>query len=382
MKKKLVAILLCSVLAVSLCACGKDNKGNANGTETEDSQTITITEADLPKVEKIADYSDINAMLKDEYVVTEDEISQGFSGFMSNHGLGLVEVKDRDIVQEGDIVKIDYVGYQNGEAFEGGTAQEQWVDVSKNCTIDSASGAAGSSYIEGFTSGLLGAKVGETAKSEVTFPKDYDSEELAGKPATFDFTVHGIYQPVTEDTISDAVIAENFKEQYDVSTLSELMNYIKEELTYNAIMEYLMNKSSFEISDKYVEYRTNTFVEYQEEMLYGMYGDSVDLDTYLSYMNGYTVEQILPTWKEMMESQIKYEILCAKIAEQENLSLDEEALKAEVLTMLTEDATEEDFESYYKYVGAGSTEEGKNYLRNEKIVKDFIMNRYHATVTE
>lgn len=385
MKKKLVAMLLCAAMAFSLCACGDDNKGNANGTETEDTQSteeIKITEADLPKVEKVADYGDVNAILKEEYVVTEDEISQGFSSFMANHGLGLVEVKDRDTVQEGDIVKIDYVGYQNGEAFEGGTAQEQWVDVSKNSSVDGASGATLSSYIEGFTKGLLGAKVGETAKSEVTFPESYGNEELAGKPATFDFTVHGIYQTVTEDTISDDVIAENFKETYDISTLAELMNHIKEELTYNAIMEYLMNNSSFQISDKYVEYRTNTFIEYQKEMLRSMYGDSVDLDTYLSYMNGYTVEQILPTWKEMMESQIKYEILCAKIAEQEKLSLDDESLKAEVLKKLSEDAKEEDFESYYKYVGAGNIEDGKNYLRNETVVKEFMLNNYNATVTE
>lgn len=383
MKKKLVAMMLCAAMAFSVCACGNNEAENTEGTEsTQNTEEITITEEDLPTVEKVADYSDISAILKDEYAVTEDELSQGFSSFMANNGVGLVEVTDRDTVQEGDIVNIDYVGYQNGEAFDGGTAQNQWVDVSKNCSVDSASGAASSGYIDGFTSGLLGAKVGQTAKSEVTFPENYESEDLAGKPATFEFTVHGIYQVVTEDTITDALIEENFKQRYGISTLAELKKYIKEELTYNAIMQYLMDNSSFEISDKYVDYRTNAFIEYQEETLYAMYGDSVDLDTYLSYTNGYTLEQILPTWKEMMESQITYEILCAKIAENENLSLDEAAFKEYILTMFTEDATEEDFESYYKYVGAGSVEDGKNYLQNENIVKEFMMNKYNAAVTE
>lgn len=383
MKKKLVAMMLCAAMAFSVCACGNNEAENTEGTEsTQNTEEITITEEDLPTVEKVADYSDISAILKDEYAVTEDELSQGFSSFMANNGVGLVEVTDRDTVQEGDIVNIDYVGYQNGEAFDGGTAQDQWVDVSKNCSVDSASGAASNGYIDGFTSGLLGAKVGQTAKSEVTFPESYGSEDLAGKPATFEFTVHGIYQVVTEDTITDALIEENFKQRYGISTLAELKKYIKEELTYNAIMQYLMDNSSFEISDKYVDYRTNAFIEYQEETLYAMYGDSVDLDTYLSYTNGYTLEQILPTWKEMMESQIMYEILCAKIAENENLSLDEAAFKEYILTMFSEDATEEDFESYYKYVGAGNTEDGKNYLRNEKVVKEFMMNNYNAAVTE
>lgn len=383
MKKKLVAIILCAVMAFSVCACGNNEAENTEGTETtQNTEVITITEEDLPTVEKVADYSDLNAVLKDEYAVTEDELSQGFSSFMSNHGVGLVEVTDRDTVQEGDIVNIDYVGYQDGTAFEGGTAQDQWVNVSKNCSVDSGTGAAESGYIDGFTSGLLGAKVGGTAKSEVTFPEEYGSEELDGKPATFEFTVHGIYQIVTEDTVTDAMIEENFKERYGVSTFEELMEYIKEELTYNAIMEYLMDKSSFEISDKYVDYRTNTFVEYQKDLLNQMYGDSVDLDTYLSYTMGYTLEEILPTWNEMMESQITYEILCAKIADNENVSLDEKAFKEYLLTVFTDEATEEDYESYYLYVGAGSAEDGKNYLRNEKVVKEFMMNNYKATVTE
>uniref|UniRef100_UPI00405630DD FKBP-type peptidyl-prolyl cis-trans isomerase n=1 Tax=Agathobacter sp. TaxID=2021311 RepID=UPI00405630DD len=379
MKKRLVAMMLCAAMAFSVCACGDNKEGNASGTETENTEEITITEEDLPTVEKIADYSDIDAILKDEYAVTEDEISQGFSSFMANHGMSLVEVTDRDTVQEGDIVNIDYAGYENGEAFSGGSAEDQYVDVTKNCGINASTGATSTTFIDGFTSGLLGAKVGGTAKSEVTFPEEYDNADLAGKPATFEFTVHGIYTVVTEDNITDAVIEENFKEVYGISTLPELMEHIKEELTYNAIMGYLMDNSSFEISDKYVDYRTNQFVKYQEEMLYAMYGESMDLDTYLTYANGYTVEQILPTWKEMMESQIMYEILCAKIAEKENLSLDEEAFKEYILTMFSEDAAEEDFESYYLYVGAGNEEEGKNYLRNEKVVKEFMMDAYNKT---
>ena len=376
MKKKLVAILLCAAMAFSVCACGDNKTGNVNGTETEHAQVS------LPTVEKVAEYSDIHAILKDEYVVTEDELSQGFSSFMANHGVGLVEVTDRDTVQEGDIVNIDYVGYESGEAFEGGTAQDQWVDVSKNCSVDSSTGSASSGYIEGFTSGLLGAKVGGTAKSEVTFPENYGSEELAGKPATFDFTVHGIYQVLTEDTITDDFVAENFAESYGFTNRSELMKHIEEELTYNSIMQYLMDNSSFTITDEYVEQRTNTFLEYQEELLAQMYGDSVDLDTYLSYTMGYTLEEILPTWKEMMESQITYEILCAKLAENEALSLDEKEFKEQLSDTLGEEATEEDYESYYMYVGAGSAEDGKNYLMNEKLVKEFMMNQYHATVTE
>lgn len=376
MKKKLVAIILCVAMAFSVCACGDNKAGNVEGTESEN------TQVSLPKVEKLADYSDINAMLKDEYVVTEDELSQGFSSFMANNGVGLMEVKDRDTVQEGDIVNIDYAGYESGVAFEGGTAKDQWVDVSKNCSVDASTGTASSGYIDGFTKGLLGAKVGGTAKSEVTFPENYGSEALAGKPATFEFTVHGIYEPVTQENITDDVIAKNFKEKYDVSTYDELMNHIKEELTYTAIMEYLMDKSSFEISDDYVEQRTNAFVEYQKDMLNQMYGDSVDLDTYLSYMMGTTLEEILPEWKEMMKSQIMYETVCAEITKNEKLSLDEKALKEYLLTIFSDEATEEDYENYYMYVGAGSAEAGKNYIINENVVKEFMMNNYRATVTE
>ena len=357
MKKRLVAILLCLTMLCSVSACGKEN---------------------LPKVKEIADYSDIDAILTDAYVVTEDEISQEISAFLANNGVGLVQVTDRDIVQEGDIVNIDFVGYESGEAFQGGTAEDQWVDVSQNVGVDSISGSVQNSYIDGFTKGLLGAKVGGTAKSEVVFPEVYQNEELAGKPATFEFTIHGIYVPATRDNITDEVVEENFKEIYDISTVSELVEYTKERLSYTAIMEYLVDNSSFEISDEYVEERTNTLVEYQKQEITDMY--SMDLDTYLSYVSGKTLEQILPTWKEMVKKQIMYEVLFAEIAENENLSIDEDAFKEYILTMFGESATEEDIELNYKYVGLGNVEDGKNYVKNEKLVKDFLIDAYNETV--
>lgn len=85
--------------------------------------------------------------------------------------------------QEGDVVKIDFVGMMDGEEFSGGSASNQIVEL--------GSGA----YIDGFEDGIIGMKKGETKDVEMTFPETY-YEDLAGKDVTFKITVKSIYKEV------------------------------------------------------------------------------------------------------------------------------------------------------------------------------------------
>ena len=86
-------------------------------------------------------------------------------------------------VQDGDTVNIDYTGYKDGEAFDGGSTNGAGADL----TIGSHS------YIDGFESGLIGKKVGETVDLNLTFPEDYGVEDLAGADVVFTVTINGIY---------------------------------------------------------------------------------------------------------------------------------------------------------------------------------------------
>lgn len=86
-------------------------------------------------------------------------------------------------VADGDTVNIDYTGYKDGEAFEGGSTNGAGADL----TIGSGT------YIDGFESGLIGKKVGDTVDLNLTFPENYGAEDLAGADVVFTVTINGIY---------------------------------------------------------------------------------------------------------------------------------------------------------------------------------------------
>ena len=82
------------------------------------------------------------------------------------------------------------------------------IDVANNCDATQKT-----NYIDGFSDGLVGAKVGDEVSSDVTFPENYQSSDLAGKKTTFKFKIKGIYKPVTMDTLTDDMVADAFTEQ-------------------------------------------------------------------------------------------------------------------------------------------------------------------------
>ena len=88
------------------------------------------------------------------------------------------------VVKEGDTVNIDYTGYKDGEAFEGGSTNGAGADL----TIGSGM------YIDGFEDGLIGHAVGETVDLNLTFPENYGATDLAGADVVFTVTINGIYE--------------------------------------------------------------------------------------------------------------------------------------------------------------------------------------------
>lgn len=88
-----------------------------------------------------------------------------------------------NVAEEGDVVKIDFVGKKDGVAFDGGTASGQLLEL-----------GAGQ-YVPGFEEGIVGMKVGETKNINITFPENY-YEELAGKDVVFEITVQKVYKEV------------------------------------------------------------------------------------------------------------------------------------------------------------------------------------------
>lgn len=361
MKKRLIAASLCAALALSMTACGSKDADTEVATEvatTEDTQTAIVPDPDPADcVTKICDYKGIEISLTGDYAVSDDYVNSILESLLVNMGLDAVEVTDRTTVQEGDYVNVDYTGYHNGVAFEGGAATDQMLDVSNNCSVD------GMTYIDNFTAGVLGAEVGSTVSSDVTFPEGYQNEELAGEVATFEFVVKGIYQPVTVETLTDDMVAEYMQETFQVATKEELVtfvhDYVESQNIAQFVQDYVLNNSEYVIPEDYMEFRLSQLEDYYA----ASYGDKDTMVMYME-MSGTSLEEVREQWREQLNTQIGSELLFLYIAQLENMEVDEEEYSQMVASYLQENggsySSEEDL---YSAMGYGDAQNGEEYMR-------------------
>lgn len=375
MKKKIVAILLCmtTVLAFTGCSGNNGNGGTESGGGTQaaalayNGPSSAQMDIDLKKqVKKLADYKKIEVTISGDYEVTDDQVKEHTLSLLPYYGISGIEVKDRDTVKDGDYVKVDYTGYHKGEAFEGGSAQDVMLDVTNNMDVENQTG-----YIEGFTKGLLGAKVGDEVSSDVTFPESYpQNEKLAGEKTTFKFKVKGIYEPVTLDKLTDEMVAEAFTEQ-GLKTKDELMKSVREALesqaastknqdTITAVEDYMVKNSQVEIPEEYLMARLS---EYQKQFEGQYCSETQTLEEYLK-ANGTTLADQQKSWKSALEDQIKVEFVFGRIAEMEKIEVDEDDFKDFIDYLVNSGNSQLTTEAdVYKFYGNGSAEDGEKSLK-------------------
>ena len=251
MKKRVLALFLSAVMALSLSACAKE-----------------------PTLTKLGDYKDVTSIMK---AYNDDNVQAYFDQLMSEAGIAYLEVTDRDVVQAGDVVATDYTGYIKDVAFVGGstiqngTSNPQYIDVDNNGTINIKTGELAGAFIDNFTDGLIGAKKNEDKSGKVKFPDGYgettlvddDDDDTNNKKVTLDnqevtfvFNVKSIYVKTTPENLTDALVAEKFTESLGVKTVDELMAYLKEDApkqvfqSYFANIVYSMGVSAVKVKDR------------------------------------------------------------------------------------------------------------------------------------
>lgn len=271
----------------------------------------------------------------------ESEIDYFLSGLEE-----AVEVTDRPI-QEGDSVDIDYAGYRDGVAFEGGTGNNPELVIGSG------------QFIPGFEEGLIGVSVGETVSLDLTFPENYGNADLAGAAVVFEVTVNSITEYVIPE-LTDELVAENT----DCSTIEEYKAYIADGLLEQNIEEaddmvkslalrQVVDNASFtgeiaeEIADYAVEYKS-----YYDSLCGSYFG--IDAVTYFGYM-GYTEDDFYQMINEEAEYTIKYQHVLDEIRAVENLELSDEDY-------------EEQFQNIFiDYYGYESKEEALENMTQEEI---------------
>ncbi|MCQ2414008.1 MAG: trigger factor [Clostridia bacterium] len=229
-----------------------------------------------------------------------------------------IDVTDRAVAQ-GDIANINYEGFVDGVAFEGGKGE--------NYDLTIGSGA----FIPGFEDQIVGHAIGDEFDVVVTFPADYSAKELAGKEATFKTKVNGI--KVEELPAADDEFAKDVSE---FDTLDEYKADLKDKISKrknneaqvefdNEITDALIAKLDAEIPEPMFEAETDNYIRDYDSRL-RMQG--LDLDTYFKY-TGLTIDALRKEMRPQAEKQVKARLALEKIAALENLTVSDEEVEAE-----------------------------------------------------
>ena len=258
---------------------------------------------------------------KFEYTVTDADVDKEIDSTRERFAES-VDVTDR-AAQNGDTVNIDFEGKMDGVAFDGGSAQG----------YDLTLGAG--QFIAGFEEQVVGMNVGETKDVNVTFPEDYQAENLKGKPAVFTVTVHKITGKVLPELNeefakkvgSDSVDAYRAKvrERLEKAAASRSLNE-----TENSIITEIAKGATAEIPAAMIEKQE----EYSmQRMEYSLMYQGIKLDDYLKYVN-----QTRDEYKKHFEEEARRTVLHQLIVEKLIKELNIEATEAEIADKVAEQA--------------------------------------------
>ena len=264
----------------------------------------------------VKDYKGIKVE-KDVKAVTDEDVNAEIEAVRSRNSR-VVDVEGR-AVENGDIAVIDFDGYVDGVAFEGGKSENY------NLTIGSGS------FIPGFEEQIIGHNAGDEFDVNVTFPTEYHAAELAGKEAVFKIVLHSIKfneLPALDDEFAKDVSEFDTLDEYkaDVKAKIEARNEKEAENSVEAqLIDALVANMEAEIPAPMFEAETENFVRDYDSRL-RMQG--LDLNTYFKY-TGLTLETLREQFKPMAERQVKTRLALEKIVELEAIDATDDEVSAE-----------------------------------------------------
>lgn len=367
MKMKKLAVLIAGVAVTGMvfAGCSKDEKKGAHEL-TDYSEYITLGEytgldVDVSVSAEVTDeqvQAEIDAIL--DIYTTQEEIKEG-------------------VVADKDKINLDYTGYLNGEAFEGGSTDGKGTDY----TI-------GGNYIEDLNDQLIGLEVGKEYDLECTFPEDYGKDELNGQTVIFTVTVNCIYGEDIVPEWNDELVAKYTSSDY--TTVADFEKDLRESLAEQNLKdqelayEYALWAAVIENCTKngYPEDMVTTFTDdyYNYYKDYYTYVASYYGITYEDYLEmiGITDEQLKEDCAASAKSELDYMMVASEIAKVENISMTVEEYEAEISSIVEEYT----YESEEKFIEQYA-EHPENYLYESFIfdkVTDYLKENNTMSVVE
>ena len=258
---------------------------------------------------------------KIEYTVSDEDINHEL-GHMQEHNSRLISIEDRP-VEKGDIAVIDFEGFVDGVAFEGGKAEGHELEIGSN------------TFIPGFEDQIIGMKIDEERDINVKFPEEYFSKDLAGKDATFKVKVHEIKKkelPELDDEFA--------KDVSEFDTLEELKKSIKDKIekdneqkqkyeTEDAVIKAVCENIKVDIPSGMIESETEDMLKNIETRLSYQ---GLKLDQYLQIM-GKTAEEVKKEYEPQAIEAVKSRLMLEAVVKAEKIEATEDEIVEKVKEM-------------------------------------------------
>lgn len=274
--------------------------------------TVTL----MPEV-KLGKYEGIKVDLV-EYTVTDEEVDHEVQHAL-DHASRFEDIEGRP-VQNGDTVGLNYSGSIDGVKFEGGTAENQTLEIGSG------------SFIPGFEEQMIGMNIGEEKALTVKFPEDYHAEDLKGKEAVFDVKVLSIKEkqvPALDDEFAKDVSEFDTLAEYKADIRAKMeerkKNQAESEME-NKRIEAIADNAEIDIPDCMVEQQIDSQMR---DMEMRMSYQGLKLEDYLKY-TGMTLQQMRDMYRDGAKKTVKIRLTLSEIIKAEKIEASDEEIEAEI----------------------------------------------------
>ncbi|MEK5039131.1 trigger factor [Sporosarcina sp. FSL K6-3457] len=302
---------------------------------------------------KLGDYKGLE-VTRQETAVTDEEIEEQLKD--SQKAFAELVIKEDGAIENGDTVKLDFEGFANGEAFEGGKAEQYELEIGSN------------SFIPGFEEQMVGMKTGEEKDVELTFPEEYHAAELAGQPAVFKVKVHEIKSkeiPALDDELAKEIdeeveSLEALRTKLKEKTLEEKKS-ASETALRDDLVEAAARNAEIDIPEVMIASETDRMMD---EFAQRLQMQGMNMELYFQF-SGQNEEALREQMKDDALNRVRVSLVLEAIGKVEAIEVAEEDINAELEKMSAQFGM--DIEQIKKTLGG--TKVLENDLRFNKTVE-------------
>ena len=309
---------------------------------------------------KLGDYKSIE-IEKIEYNVTDEDVDKELKAIQEMNGR-IIDAGHRE-TKEKDILTIDYEGYVDGEQFEGGTAEDQKIEIGTG------------KFIPGFEEQLVGKKKGDKVDVKVVFPEDYFEESLKGKEALFKVTIKEIKEkelPILDDEFAKDVSEFDTLEEYKESIREKLKKEAKDREQIeieNKVIEKVIELSEMNIPEVMIDNQVQNEVGQFE---YRLRMQGLDIKQYLELTNT-TIEDFKEQIRPLADKKVRADLVLEEIGKVEELEITDKDIDGE-LERLAIEYNQEDIEKFKEDMKKGDLEYLKSGIMRDKTIELLVKN--------